>query len=79
MINLLPCDIYLRYIEFCDTTFITYELELPPNSKKIGFNLLDDDGFIIPYILNKFKNSHSNHQLPTQAKNNLWINDINGE
>ena len=29
---------------------ITYDIELPPSGKKIGFNLLDDEDYTIPYI-----------------------------
>ena len=43
------------------------------------FNLLDDEYFTIPYITDTILNSKSGHQLPEQAKQNMWIIAINGE
>ena len=54
-------------------------MELPPSGKKVGFNLLDDEDFKIPYITDKKPNSLAIHQLPSQAKRNVWIIYINGE
>ena len=47
--------------------------------KKVDFNLLDDEYFIIPYITDTIPNSSAGHQLPEQANNNVCIIDINGE
>ena len=47
--------------------------------KKIGFNLLDDEDFTIPYIIDTILNAPDGHKLTTQAKKNVWIIDINGE
>ena len=58
---------------------IKYEIELPPSGQKIGFNLLDNENFTIPYVTDTFPNLPYSHQLPTQAKNNVWIIDINRE
>ena len=58
---------------------ITYEIELPPSGNKVGFNLLDDEYFKITYIINAIPNTPSSHQLPSQAKWNVWIIAINGE
>ena len=41
-----------------------YEIELPPLGKKVGFNLLDDEDFKIPYITDTIPNSPAGHQLP---------------
>ena len=30
---------------------LTYEIELPPSGKKFGFNLLDDEDFTMPYVI----------------------------
>ena len=46
---------------------------------KIGFNLLDDEDFTISYITDTIPNSPVVHQLPSQAKLNVWIVAINGE
>ena len=46
---------------------IRYEIELPPSGNKIGFNLLDDEDFTIPYLIDTIPNSPAGHQLPTQA------------
>ena len=43
-------------------------INLPPSGKKIGFNLLDDADFTIPYITVTIPNSPADHQLPEQAK-----------
>ena len=60
-------------------TIITYDIELPTSRKKIGYNLLDDEHFKIPYITDIIPNSPAGHQLPSQAKRNMWIVSINGE
>ena len=52
-------------------------MELPTFGKKTGFNLLDDKAFTIPYVTDTIKNSPSVHQLPKQAKRNMWIIYIN--
>ena len=46
---------------------------------KVGFNLLNDEDFTIPYINDTIPNSPAGHQLPSQAKRNLWIIAMNGE
>ena len=58
---------------------ITYEIELPPSGNKIGFNLLDDEYFTIPSVIDKIPNSPDSHHLLTQYKKNVWIVAINGE
>ena len=50
---------------------ITYEIELPPSGNKIGFNLLDDEHFTIPSVIDKISNSPDSHKLPTQNKKNV--------
>ena len=50
-----------------------------PSGKKIGFNLLDDEDFTIPYITDTIHNSPAGHQLPYQAKQYVCIVAINGE
>ena len=57
---------------------LTYEIELPPAGKKISYNLLNDEDFTIPYVVDTIPNSPAGHQLPTQDKRNLWIIYING-
>ena len=50
LLNLIPCKIDPTSTTFSDETIITYDIELPPSGKKIGFKLLDDENFTIPYI-----------------------------
>ena len=63
---------------FHDKQILTYEIEFPPYGKKVGFNLLENQDFTIPYITDKIPNSPSGHQPPTQTKQNAWIIAING-
>ena len=69
----------LTSILFNDTIIITYEIEVPSSGNKIGFNLLDDNEFTIPYILDEIMNSPAGNKLPTHANNNIWIIDIHVE
>ena len=78
LLNLIPCELDLTSTPFRDETIITYDIELPPSGKKIGFNLLDDEYFTIPYITDTIPNSPAGHQLPSQAKRNVWIVATNG-
>ena len=77
--NLIPCELDTESTTFRDTIILTYEIELPSSGKKVGFNLLDDEDFTIPYVTDTIPNSPSGHQLQTQAKRNVWIVSINGE
>ena len=77
--SLIPCKTDITYTPFCDATIITYEIYLSPSGKKVGFNLLDDEGFTIPYITGNIPNLPAGHQLPSQAKRNVWIVAINLE
>ena len=79
LINFIPCEIDITSTPFHDTTIITYEIELPLDRKKVVFNLLDDDDFKIPYVVDTTPNSPSGNQLPTQDKKNVCIIYINGE
>ena len=78
-LNLIPCKLYLTSTPLSDETIITYDIELPPSGKKIGFNLLDDEDFTIPYIADTIPNSPAGYQLPSQAKRNVCIVAINLE
>ena len=79
LLNLITCELDLTSTPFCDTEILTYEIELPPSGKKIGFNPLYAEDFTIPYITDTIPNSPASHQLSTQAKQNLQIISINGE
>ena len=35
--NLISCELDLTSTLFCDTKILTYEIELPPSGKKVGF------------------------------------------
>ena len=76
---MIPFKIDITSTTFCDTTIITYENELPPSGKKLGFNLMGDADFTISYITGKTPNSPAGHQLPTQAFKNVLIIAINEE
>ena len=76
---MIPCELDLSSNPFPDTNILTYEIDLPLSGKKIGFNLLDDEYFTIPYVTDTIPNSPSVYQLPTQAKLNVWIVAINTE
>ena len=58
---------------------IQYEIDLPTEEDKIGFTIMDDDEFTIPYIIDTITNSLEGHQLLSHANENFWIIDINGE
>ena len=58
---------------------ITYEIESPPSGIKVGFNLLDDEDYTIPYITDKTQNPPAGYQPLSQAKRNMWNKDINGK
>ena len=77
LLNLIPFELYIRSTPFCDKTIVTYEIELPPAGKKIGFDLLDDEYFTIPCVIDTIPNSPAGHQLPTQDNKIVWIVSIN--
>ena len=77
LLNLIPCKLDLTATSFSDETIISYDIELPPSGKKIGFSLLYDEDFTIPYITGTIQNYPAGHQLPSQAKRNMWIVAIN--
>ena len=76
---MIPCGLDITSTQFFYTTIITYEIELPSSIKKVGFNLLDDEYFTIPFVADTIPNFPTGRQLPTQAKRNLGIIAINGE
>ena len=76
---MIPCELDLTPTPFCDVTIITYDIELLPFGKGIGFNLLDGDNFTIPYILDAISNSPAGHQLLTQAKKYVYKISVNGK
>ena len=71
LLNLIPFELDLISTPFFYTTIITYEIELPPYVNKIGFNILDDEDYKIPYIPDTITNSPAGNQLPAQAKYNV--------
>ena len=73
LLNLIPFELDLTSTPFWDTTIITYDIKLPPSGKKVGFNLLDDEDFKIPYITDTTPNSPAGHQPPSQSKRNVCI------
>ena len=67
LINLIPFEIDRTYTSFCDTTILTYEIELPHDVQEIGLNLLYDEYFTTPYVIDTIPNSPAGNQLPTQS------------
>ena len=67
MFDMFPCDLDITPDTFSDVLFISYEIELYPARKKIGFLLLYDYEFTIPYTFDTIPNSQAGHKLPTQA------------
>ena len=72
-------NLVLHPLLFLYKTILTYEIELPSSGNKVGFNLLDGEDSIIPYITNTIPNSPAGCQLPSRAKQNLCIIAINGK
>ena len=60
---MVPCKLDITSTKFCDAKIITHEIELPPDGKKIGFNLLDNKYFTTPYMIETIPNSPDSHQL----------------
>ena len=71
LLNLIPCELDLTFTPFSDETIIPYDIELPPSGKKIGFNLLDNEYFTIPYVTDTIPNSPTSHQFPSHSKINV--------
>ena len=76
---MIPCELDLKSTAFCDTVILTYETYVSPVGNKIGFNLFYNEGFTIPYFIDKISNSPDIFQITKQAKKNLCIIDISGE
>ena len=76
---MIQCELDLTSNPFSDKTILTYEIELPLAGNKIGFNLLDDEDFTIPYFTDTTPNSPGCHQITTQAKVKVLIIDTNKE
>ena len=65
LINLIPRELDIESSPFCDTEILTYKIELPSYGNKVGFNLIDDERFTIPYITDTIKNQQTDNKLPT--------------
>ena len=65
---MILCELDPTSNKFSDTTTITYEIEIPTSGNKVGFNLLDDEDFTIPYVIYTIPHSPSDVQLPPQAQ-----------
>ena len=44
------CELDITSTPFRDTKILPYEIELPLSGNKLGFDLLNDEYFTIPYI-----------------------------
>ena len=53
---MIPRELDITPTPFSDTTIITYEIELTPAGKEIGFNLLNDEYFTITYVTDTIPN-----------------------
>ena len=58
----------LTSTQFYDTKNLSYEIELPPYGKKVGYHLLDDEYFTIPNVIDTIPNSPAGHQLPKMIR-----------
>ena len=65
LLNLIPFELNHTFTQFFDTKIIAYEIDLPTSGNKIRLNLLDDEYFTIPYVIDTIPNSLAVHQLPT--------------
>ena len=70
LLILIPFEIDLTSAPFGDKTILAYEIDLPISGKNVGFNLLNDEHFTIPYDVDTIPNSPSSHQFTTKAKKN---------
>ena len=57
LLRLISCELDLTSTPFRNTTILIHEIELPPSGKKVGFNLLNEKGFKIPFITDTIPNS----------------------
>ena len=64
LLNLITCELDITSNPFIYATIVTYDIELPPSGKKVGFNLLDDENFTIPYITDTIPNMPAGRLLP---------------
>ena len=78
LLNLIPCELDITSTPFSDETIITYDIDLLPSGNKVGFNLLNDEDFTIPYITDTIPNFPAGYQITSQANRNVWIIAING-
>ena len=78
LLNLIPCELDITSTTFFYTTILTYDIDLTPAGNKIGIDLLDDEDFTIPCVIDTIPNSPAGHQLLTQAKKSVWVVSING-
>ena len=78
-LKLIPYKIDIYYTPFGYIIMISYEIELPPEGKKICLNFMDDNEFTTPYIIETINNLTTYHQFPTQDNKNVWIISINRE
>ena len=74
---MIPCKLDNKSTTFHDTKFLAYEIELPSYGKKVGFSLLDNEYFTIPYITDSIPNDPSGHHFSTQVKQTVCIILIN--
>ena len=75
---MITCELDLKSTPFCDTTILTYEIELSTSGKKIDLDLLDDGDFTITYVTDTIPNSPDGYKIPTYATRNLLIIAISG-
>ena len=53
---MISCKLDITSNTFCDTTILTYEIEVPPAGKKMSFNSFDDEYFTITYFIDTTPN-----------------------
>ena len=77
MINFIPCKVDIKSNPFCDTTILSYEIELPFYGNKIGFSLLDAEIFTTPSVIDTIPKTPAIHKLTTQYIKYIFIIAIN--
>ena len=68
LLDLITRELDLTSTPFSDTKIITSNDELTPSVNKVGFNLLDDEYFTIPYITDTIPNSSEVNQFLDTTK-----------
>ena len=78
-IDLILYELELSDTPFMKSTIIKSELEISPQGKNSGMNLMDNDDFNIPYVVEFVPNFLAGHQFPDKTKKISLIVRFYGE